>query len=329
MASRRDSVYKQLFSHPEIVRDLLVGLLPAEWARALTVDGLERVNASYASDHGKARHADVVWRARIGGEWMYVYILLEFQARPDKWMALRMQVYVGLLYQDLVAQHRLSKHGRLPPVLPIVLYHGRRPWRAATTLAQLMLPPPAGLERFQPGLQYVLVDQHHHGARGDIVHLLFRVLRCRTEPELWLAVEEFAMRMRQPDLKPIRETLRNWLQLTLQDELGETKMDLEEDDAMPAERKYKLNDVLTDEFLDRLLQPREEGLKEGLQAGIQQGMRQGERAALQRLLTDLLAGAGMPAPAGSMIAEADSSQLNDWIKALFEGASPRQLFAEG
>jgi hypothetical protein len=46
-------------------------------------------------------------------------------------MALRMQVYIGLLYQDLIAQHKLSKHGKLPPVLPIVFYHGRRPWRAA------------------------------------------------------------------------------------------------------------------------------------------------------------------------------------------------------
>ncbi|WP_072786448.1 Rpn family recombination-promoting nuclease/putative transposase [Duganella sacchari] len=59
-------------------------------------------------------------------------------------MALRMQVYIGLLYQDLVAQHKLSKHGKLPPVLPIVLYHGRQPWNAATELTELMLPPPAG-----------------------------------------------------------------------------------------------------------------------------------------------------------------------------------------
>lgn len=321
MSSRRDTVYKQLFSHPEIVRDLLVGLLPAAWAQALTLDGLERMNASYASDHGKARHADVVWRARIGGEWVYVYILLEFQARPDQWMALRMQVYTGLLYQDLVAQHRLSKHGKLPPLLPIVLYHGRRPWRAATSLAQLMLPPPAGLERFQPGLQYLLVDQHHHGARGDIVNLLFRVLRCRTEAELRLAADAFARRTRQPDLEPLRETLRSWLQLTLQDELGATNMDLEEDDAMPAKRKYKLGDVLTDEFLDRLLKPHTDGVKEGLQ--------QGERLALQRLLTDLLARQGMPPEAESRIAEADSTQLSDWLKALFDGASPRQLFAEG
>ena len=36
-----------------------------------------------------------------GGE-MYLYLLLEFQSKPDKWMALRVLVYVSLLYQHLV-----------------------------------------------------------------------------------------------------------------------------------------------------------------------------------------------------------------------------------
>src|SRR3954470_20951314 len=159
MKSTADTLYKQLFAHPEIVRDLLAGFLPVDWARALVVDAFERVNASYASDTGKIRHDDVVWRARIGGDWVYVYILLEFQTRPDRWMALRMQVYIGLLYQDLVAQHRLSKHGKLPPVLTIALYRGRRPWHAATELAELMLPAPAGIQHFQARQKYLLMRE--------------------------------------------------------------------------------------------------------------------------------------------------------------------------
>lgn len=146
MRNRTDMLYKQLFAHPEIIRDLLAGFLPVDWARSLEAGAFERVNASYVSDRNKQRYGDVVWRAKIGGQWVYVYILLEFQAKSDPWMALRMQVYVGLLCQDLVAQHRLTRRGKLPPVLPIVLYHGRRPWRASTDLSTLMLAPPEGLE---------------------------------------------------------------------------------------------------------------------------------------------------------------------------------------
>ncbi|WP_229257462.1 hypothetical protein [Duganella callida] len=46
MATRSDVLYKQLFSHPEIVRDLVAGFLSAEWAQSLQVEAFERVNAS-------------------------------------------------------------------------------------------------------------------------------------------------------------------------------------------------------------------------------------------------------------------------------------------
>ncbi|UTY56702.1 hypothetical protein HPQ68_05595 [Massilia sp. erpn] len=35
--------------------------------------------------------------AESGRQWLYLYILLEFQSTPDPWMALRMQVYIGLM----------------------------------------------------------------------------------------------------------------------------------------------------------------------------------------------------------------------------------------
>jgi len=143
MRATPDAQYKQLFSHPEMVRELLRGFMPYAWAQHLDVAVFERVGASYVDDHGRQRHDDMVWRLRVGREWMYVYLLLEFQAKPDPWMALRMQVYVGLLYQDIVRQHHLTADGKLPPVLPIVLYHGAAAWHASLDPADLAarLPP--------------------------------------------------------------------------------------------------------------------------------------------------------------------------------------------
>lgn len=327
-----DALYKQLFSHPEIVRDLVAGLLSAEWARTLEASAFERVNASYAGDRGQQRSEDVVWRARIGGEWVYVYILLEFQSRPDKWMALRMQVYVGLLYQDLVAQHKLSKHGKLPPVLPVVLYHGRRAWTATTELAELMLPPPTGLERFQPGQSYLLIDRHHSAVHSNIVALLFRVLRARSEQQMRAAAEVFLQRVSRPDLEPARASLERWLRLTLQADFENTNMDLEEVFAMKPV-KHKLGELLPPDFFTNMLKPNEEAMRQGRQLGIEQGMQQGleqgHRQALQEVIAELLDGKDTPSGAAEKIARADHDQLRAWIKALFDGASPRQLFAEG
>lgn len=43
------------------------------------------------------RADDVVWRVRWRGRWLYVYLLLEFQSDVDRFMAVRLLVYVGLL----------------------------------------------------------------------------------------------------------------------------------------------------------------------------------------------------------------------------------------
>jgi hypothetical protein len=320
MKTGADNLYKQLFSHPEIVRDLVLEFLAADWARCLTVEAFERVNASYASDHGQARHADVVWRARIGGDWVYVYILLEFQSRPDKWMALRMLVYVGLLYQDLVAQHKLSKHGKLPPVLPIVLYHGHAPWHAATGMAQLMLPAPAGLERFQPSQHYLLIDRHHGHGHGGIVGLLFQLLSAGTDVAMRLAIDAIAERIRAPDMDAARDSLVRWLRLTLQEASPQTSMDLEEGFTMGMQRKFTFEEMFDPGMFERpIAKAREQAFSEGLE--------EGERIALRRMVHSLLSEDSATPEVAAMIAAANTEQLNGWIAALLKGVSPRQVFA--
>ncbi len=127
-----DASYKLLFSHREMVTDLLRGFLPSEWVAALDFDSLERLSGSYVSGKLQQRYSDLVWRIRWGPSWLYVIILIEFQSTEDPLMASRMGAYVSLLHQDLVQTGRVPKDAGLPPVLPIVLYNGQKRWTAAT-----------------------------------------------------------------------------------------------------------------------------------------------------------------------------------------------------
>jgi len=129
-----DHSYKLLFSHAEMVRDLLEGFVKEPWLRQLDYGSLEKVGSSYVSDDLRERSDDVVWRVRWGEDWIYVYLLLEFQSKVDRYMALRIQTYTGLLYQDLVRADQLPADGRLPPVLSIVLYNGASQWSAPEDL---------------------------------------------------------------------------------------------------------------------------------------------------------------------------------------------------
>lgn len=53
-----DTGYRLLFSHPEMVRDLLLGYVPAEWVAEADFSTLEHVNGSYVADSERQRHSD-------------------------------------------------------------------------------------------------------------------------------------------------------------------------------------------------------------------------------------------------------------------------------
>lgn len=103
-----------------MVRDLLLGFVKEEWVQDLDFQTLEKVGDSYVSDDIRDRHDDIVWRVRWGKDWLYVYLILEFQSTIDIYMPLRLMTYVGLLYQDLIRTKQLTISGKLPPVLPVV-----------------------------------------------------------------------------------------------------------------------------------------------------------------------------------------------------------------
>jgi hypothetical protein len=63
---------------------------------------------------------------RRADDWLYIYLLVEFQSQPDPWMAMRMLVYVGLFYQELIKGRHFTASGKLPPVFPLVLYNPKK-----------------------------------------------------------------------------------------------------------------------------------------------------------------------------------------------------------
>ena len=154
-----DPAYKLLFSRPRMVRDLLDGFAARGWSGALDFDTLAPLPASFVSEDLRQRHGDLVWRIRFRDDrWLYLVLLLEFQATVDRAMALRMLTYTALLYQRLDADGVLRDHGALPPVLPVVLYNGRRPWTASVEMRDLVAVGSDVLAPYQPSQRYYLLD---------------------------------------------------------------------------------------------------------------------------------------------------------------------------
>ena len=275
-----DAAYKDLFSHPRMVEDLLRGFAAPEWSDALDFTTLEKLPAEYVSDDLRRRHGDLVWRLRFRETWLYLLVMLEFQSSTDPYMAVRILVYTGLLYQDLIRRGALGPDERLPPVLPVVLYNGRRRWTAPVEVADLIAPVGEALARFQPSQRYFLLDQGSCGEddlpRRNLVSALVALENSRSAAELPELLEALSDWLRGPGEDELRRAFVEWIRRVLpRGRFAGTALpgvqDLEGGGTMLAERAKEWTEQL-------LREGREQGLEQGLERG-----RAEERALLCRL----------------------------------------------
>jgi|SRR5882724_13074418 len=250
-----DSGYKLLFSHPQMVEELLRGFVHESWVEDLDYGSLEPAETSFTSDDLRERYGDRVWRLRWrGGErgWLYLYLLLEFQSTPDLFMAVRLLGYVALLLADLVRTKVATPALGLPAVLSIVLYNGKRRWSAPPELASLFrleTCAPEDLPELTAELAALLPQEKEPELRQHFTTWLRRLLR-RMQPGVTIPqfsdLEEIAM---------LEETLTEWLN--------------------GAERKGRIAG-------------RSEGQVEGRTEGRKEGRQEGEIAGMRQLLLQQL-----------------------------------------
>ena len=103
-----DAGFKKMFSHPRMIELLIRRHIP-DWADRIDYSTLEPLPTELIDRNLVRRYPDRLWRARITSEKTDLLLIIEFQARPYWFMALRTTIY----------------------------HHGDRPWRAPTRLAEL------------------------------------------------------------------------------------------------------------------------------------------------------------------------------------------------
>jgi predicted transposase YdaD len=320
MSGNHDLGYKQLFAHPEMVRDLLAGFTEFECFRSLAVDAFERVNASYVSEQFSERHGDMVWKVRLADHVVYVYLLLEFQSTPERWMALRMQVYVGLLYQDLVKRHELAPSAGLPPVLPVVFYNGKAAWSASEELRHLVATRPEELDPYQASQRYLLIDQTRLDPEAldsarNLVAAMFRIELSESADILmdvastlgvWLAGEEQCV---------LRQGILNWI--------ARLQKGLKHGELIPEVQRLLEGEAMGERLQRRYANMVEYILDAGLQKGLARGREEGKLLALREILKLHLAQRFGPVPAevAQRIDEAAQDELERWIGGVVSGDS--------
>lgn len=285
-----DTGYKLLFSHPELVKDLLTGFVKEDWVSEIDFSTLESVETSFITDDLRERHDDKIWRVKFKGKWLYLYLLLEFQSSDDYFMAVRIMTYIGLLYQDIIRSQSLKRGDALPPVVPMVIYNGRPAWKSPCEIKDLINPVHPSLEKFTPHLSYWLLDEGRVGdenleefksTKFNLTAELIAFELCKSPEEIRKHISRLHQNLKEPENQEIRRTFAMWLSRLLKSRL--------KNDSIPEfQELMEVDAMLAETITEWTEQWKAEGKVEGKIEGKAEGIGKGELIGQIRILQQIL-----------------------------------------
>jgi predicted transposase/invertase (TIGR01784 family) len=324
---QHDLSYRLFFSHQRMIRDLLCEIVGERWVERIDFDSATLVSNSFVSPEHENRESDVIWQFQRldGGEPVFVYVLMEFQSRTDPSMPVRLMVYVGLFYQNLMKSQPAAGWKKLPLVIPVVIYNGPEPWNVATDLGSLIGDLDPSAEIYRPQLRYLLVDESKYpreelAALDNPVAELFQIEKSRN----WREVEASFHRLQEtipPGEESLRRAFGTWLTKVILPRLGRPQEGISEVPTMEKGAAMLLDSI------DRWTrETREEGRQEGLQEGRQEGRQEGEARVLLRLLR--LKFGPLTSEVEERVRSTDADRLLEWSERVLTAEQLQDVFRD-
>ena len=178
-----DRFFRESFGRVHIARNYLEEYLPQPVLDLLDLDTLALQEGTFIDEMMQEHLTDLLYQVQLqAGGTASIYLLFEHKSYPDALVALQLLRYMVGQWQQQVKERM-----PLTPVIPLVIYHGERPWQVANEFATL-LDVPEVLRPYQPDFHYHLSDFSHlsdETIRGEIwLRVSLSVLRAIFDPRL-------------------------------------------------------------------------------------------------------------------------------------------------
>jgi len=268
-ATPHDAIFKQLLHHQAIARDFLQIHLPATLLARCRLDTLQLTSRSFIEENLRARYSDILYALQTHEGPGYIYVLIEHQSTTDKLMAFRLIRYAIAAMQ----QHLDAGHDTLPLVIPMLFYHGPRPWTSRLNWLELFADPILAASLYTQDFPLVDItvipdDEIMTHRRMAMLELLFKHIRQR---DLATLHEQLGVLL-----------LENWLTAPQLDALisymlqaGGTQHPEELITRLAEYSPQHREQLMTiAEWLAE--KGRKQGIVQGMEQGIEQGIEQGE-----------------------------------------------------
>jgi len=117
-----DAVFKQFLTDPAVAKDFMAQHLSESVRAVCDFSTLRLASGSFVEESLRACFSDVLYSLKTAGGDGYIYVLIEHQSTPDRHMAFRLLRYAVAVMQ----RHLDAGHTKLPLVIPVLFYNGKR-----------------------------------------------------------------------------------------------------------------------------------------------------------------------------------------------------------
>ena len=267
-----DSGYKYLFSHSGFVKQLLENFIDMQWVKEIDFSKLEKVNTSFIRKNYKNKESDVIYKLSYKNKTAYLYLLIEFQSRVDKTMALRIQSYVNDFYEDLIKKD--TQKEKYPVIFPVVIYNGDKKWDAVDNIVDMIEIFSDELRPYIPSLKYfkIIINEFDKKALLKIRNTLASIFLIENlkEDELEKYSRELANIVAEEIDINIKNAFINWfLRLVDDDRINNSTNNVKSITHEEVKTMFSTT-------LEKIkIKERNEGKLEGLEKGIEKGIKKG------------------------------------------------------
>lgn len=137
-SNTHDHFFRKVMERSEVLNAFLKTHLPGELLKKINLKKIQRMPKSFVTDMSKDLIADFICKVKIDKHDGYLVFLIEHQSTPDELMPFRVFQYTC----EIISKH-LDNTGRkkIPLVIPLVVYNGKRPYRYSTDIKALIDAP--------------------------------------------------------------------------------------------------------------------------------------------------------------------------------------------
>jgi len=272
-----DKLFREIWSDKAIAADFLKNYLPAKISTQIDLNTLEIAKDTFIDKELKEFYSDLLYTIDLQTGPGYIYLLFEHKSYADKLALLQILEYMAQIWRLHLKQHPGTL---LPPVIPLLLYHGRNKSRGCK-FSDLMAEPGSMLPEYIPDFKYILLDLTQYSdkeIKGVIlcraVLLLFKHVRAPDFDERLGAIFSMLNELKKSD-NGFRylEAIFRYLHSTADISSDKIKKIVNQNlDFEKGELFMTLGERLRKEGFEQGI---EQGIQQGVQQGIQQGIQQG------------------------------------------------------